>query len=313
MTSHETTVDGIPMRWEEAGEGRPVVLVHGIPTSPALWRHVVPRLAGVRALAWEMVGYGESIPAGRGRDISVGRQADHLVAWLRELGVEDPIVVGHDLGGGVAQIAAARNPGLFSGIVLINAIGYDSWPVPPVKVLAALGSLVQRLPAGAVARLVQGIIVAGHDDAARRAESAEIHAAPYRHGDPAAFVRQVRSLNVHDTPRRPRRPSAPRPPGPRRLGRRRPVPDGRVRGALRHRPGHRSATHRGRQALHARGPPRGDRRRGQRAGGLGLSQAPGPPGCSRNAAAKRAPTSIRGAPSRRGVITSPVAWSACSV
>lgn len=200
MISRETAVDGIPMRWEEAGEGRPVVLVHGIPTSPALWRHVVPRLEGVRALAWEMVGYGESIPAGRGRAISVGRQADHLVAWLRELGVEDPIVVGHDLGGGVAQIAAARNPGLFSGIVLINAIGYDSWPVAPVKAIAALGALVRRLPAGAVARLVQGFIVAGHDDAARRAESAQIHPGPYRrHGDPAAFVRQVQSLHVHDT------------------------------------------------------------------------------------------------------------------
>jgi len=200
MTSHETTVDGIPMRWEETGEGRPVVLLHDIPTSPALWRHVVPLLEGVRALAWEMVGYGESIPVGRGRDISVGRQADHLVAWLGEVGVKEPLVVAHDLGGGVAQIAAARNPGVFSGLVLTNAIGYDSWPVAPVKLMAKLGGLVQRLPADAVARLVQAFMPPGHDNAARARESAEIHAAPYRrHGDPAAFVRQARSLHVHDT------------------------------------------------------------------------------------------------------------------
>ena len=44
MTVHEREVDGIPMRWEEAGEGRPVVYIHGIPTSPRLWRHVVPRI-----------------------------------------------------------------------------------------------------------------------------------------------------------------------------------------------------------------------------------------------------------------------------
>lgn len=49
------------MRWEEEGEGTPVVILHGIPTSPRLWRHVVPLVASsdggnARCLAWEMVG-----------------------------------------------------------------------------------------------------------------------------------------------------------------------------------------------------------------------------------------------------------------
>ncbi len=55
------------MRWEEQGEGTPVVFVHGIPTSPRLWRHVVPRVEGARRLAWDMVGYGASIAEGRHR------------------------------------------------------------------------------------------------------------------------------------------------------------------------------------------------------------------------------------------------------
>jgi pimeloyl-ACP methyl ester carboxylesterase len=45
-------------------------LIHGIPTGPDLWRHVTPLLDDVRILALEMVGYGRSIPAGEGRDIS---------------------------------------------------------------------------------------------------------------------------------------------------------------------------------------------------------------------------------------------------
>ncbi|MGH2380988.1 MAG: hypothetical protein ACRDG7_07175 [Candidatus Limnocylindria bacterium] len=61
MVSKTVLVDGISMRWEEHGDGFPVVLVHGIPTSPALWRHVIPMIDG-QALAWEMVGYGHSIP-----------------------------------------------------------------------------------------------------------------------------------------------------------------------------------------------------------------------------------------------------------
>ena len=78
-------VGDVRMRWLEHGQGQSVVFVHGIPTSPELWRRVMPRLRGACALAWEMVGYGESIPEGRGRDISVVRQADYLAAWLEQL------------------------------------------------------------------------------------------------------------------------------------------------------------------------------------------------------------------------------------
>ena len=102
------TVRGVPMRWTEVGAGFPVVLVHGIPTSPALWRHVLPQVHGGRLLAFELVGYGDSIPAGRDRDISMARQADYLLGWLEQPGVERAVLVGHDLGGGVAQIAAVR-------------------------------------------------------------------------------------------------------------------------------------------------------------------------------------------------------------
>ncbi|MDQ3913294.1 MAG: hypothetical protein M3305_16295 [Actinomycetota bacterium] len=60
MESKFVVAGGVRMRWEESGEGPPVVFVHGIPTSPQLWRYVIPRVEG-RALAWEMVGYG-SLP-----------------------------------------------------------------------------------------------------------------------------------------------------------------------------------------------------------------------------------------------------------
>jgi pimeloyl-ACP methyl ester carboxylesterase len=132
MASQSATVGDIAFRWEEQGDGTPVVLIHGIPTCPALWRHVVPRITGARCLAWEMVGYGASIPQGRDRDISVGRQADYLVTWLRHLGLDRVVLAAHDLGGGVAQIAAVRHPGLCRGLFLTNAIGYDSWPIPSV-------------------------------------------------------------------------------------------------------------------------------------------------------------------------------------
>jgi pimeloyl-ACP methyl ester carboxylesterase len=200
MQGQQTTVRGVPMRWTEAGEGFPVVLVHGIPTSPALWRHVLPQVRGGRLLAFEMVGYGDSIPAGRDRDISVARQADYLLAWLDQLGVERAVLVGHDLGGGVAQIAAVRAPGRCAGLVLANSIGYDSWPIPSVRALRAAMPVTARMPLPAFKALVGSLVARGHDDPAVARESLAIHLQPYaRHGGAAALARQVRWLRTADT------------------------------------------------------------------------------------------------------------------
>lgn len=172
----------------------------GIPTGPALWRHVVPRLGGVRALAWEMVGYGDSIPQGIDRDISVGRQADYLLAWLRALGIERAILAGHDLGGGVVQIAALRMPGVCAGLFLTNAIGYDSWPIPSVRAMRAVGKLVEVTPASVFKFIFAGFLRQGHSDPDRAEESIELHWRPYEAHDGAkAFVRQIRSLRTEDT------------------------------------------------------------------------------------------------------------------
>ncbi len=188
------------MRWEESGAGDPVVLVHGIPTCPALWRHVAPLIENRRVLAWEMVGYGASIPEGETHDISVARQADHLVAWMRDQGIGRAVLAGHDLGGGVVQIAAVRHPQMVSGLFLTNAICYDSWPVPMVKAIAVGGSILQHAPDGSLHALMKMMFAKGHDNDAAAQEAFEVHAPHYdRHGGAEAFVRQARSLDVEDT------------------------------------------------------------------------------------------------------------------
>ncbi|MDP9311127.1 MAG: alpha/beta fold hydrolase [Chloroflexota bacterium] len=200
MQSQHIDVNGIRTRWLELGTGQPVILIHGIPTSPELWRHVLPRLEGARALAWEMVGYGASIPDGHHRDISVGQQAEYLVGWLRTLGIERAVLVGHDLGGGVAQITAVRYPELVQGLVLMNAISYDSWPIPSVKAMRTLGPVVERLPDTVFRQVLRLFLLQGHTTRHQAAEAFRTYWPHYAaHGGAAAFIRQVRSLNVRDT------------------------------------------------------------------------------------------------------------------
>lgn len=200
MESQHTTVRDVPMRWEETGQGFPVVLLHGIPTAPALWRHVVPRIDGARCLAFEMVGYGHSIPAGRERDISVARQAAYLLGWLDALGIQQAILVGHDLGGGVAQIAAVRQPQRCAGLLLTNAISYDSWPIPSITAVQKLGGLLHALPDPAVKAFLAMFYRRGHDDDDQAREALETYWPAYaRYGAADALARQVRSLRTADT------------------------------------------------------------------------------------------------------------------
>ena len=187
------------MGWEERGEGAPVVLLHGIPTSPALWRHVAPEL-DARVLAWEMVGYGDSIVQGRDRDISVARQAQYLLSWLDDISIDRPVLVGHDLGGGVAQIAVSQQPERFAGLLLTNAICYDSWPIPAVKAMRAAAPVARYIPDLLFRGVLAKLMARGHDDRDVARESLEIHAGPYfDNGGAAAMVRQVQALDVEDT------------------------------------------------------------------------------------------------------------------
>lgn len=193
-------VGGIRMSWIEQGEGIPVILLHGIPTSPDLWRHVIPRLSGVRVLAWEMVGYGHFLSEGEGRDISVAQQAEYLAQWMDKLGIERAILAGHDLGGGVAQILAVRHPRLCSGLFLTNAIGYDSWPIPSVIAMREMGGIVRMLPDAAFEALLLSLFLRGHDDMRKAKVAFHLHIRRYVEArGAAAMVRQVEALDVNDT------------------------------------------------------------------------------------------------------------------
>ncbi|MDQ3945200.1 MAG: alpha/beta hydrolase, partial [Actinomycetota bacterium] len=121
-------------------------------------------------------------------------------AWLDAIGVADAVFVGHDLGGGVAQIAAVRRPERCAGLVLVNSIGYDSWPIPSVKAMRVTGPVVERIPAGLFRPVFAGFLRLGHDNVTVAGESIAVHWRPYAEtGGPRGFVRQIRSLRTQDT------------------------------------------------------------------------------------------------------------------
>lgn len=206
-TEYRATVDGIEMRWEEHGDSSedsvPVVMVHGIPTHPRLWRYVIPKVSrvGVRCFAWGLVGFGWSMSEGIGRDISVARQAEYLYAWLNHQGIKRAVFVGHDLGGGVLQELLTRHPELCQGLVLADCVAYANWPVTAVRMARAMEERIEKLPPQLVKPFfLAGLLNLGHDNAGRLLESIELHWKPYARAiGPKAFANQLRHLRARDT------------------------------------------------------------------------------------------------------------------
>lgn len=131
-----------------------VVLLHGVPASAELWRDVLPQLAaaGRRAIAFDLPGYGHTrVPAGA--DHSLAGAAELVASWLRLHVGRGAWLVGHDLGGAVAQVLAARHPTLPSRLTLADTVVEDSWPVAPVRVLRTVAR-AGLYPAACRVRLV---------------------------------------------------------------------------------------------------------------------------------------------------------------
>jgi pimeloyl-ACP methyl ester carboxylesterase len=199
MKRRHCYVMDMQMHWQEAGSGTPVVLVHGFATSPSLWRHVVPEIRDARCLAWEMVGYGSSIPEGMERDISASRQADYLLEWMSSLRIERAVFVGHDLGGAVAQIAAARRPRSCAALVLINSFGYDAWPTALARFARLAGRSIERMPSRIFRIAYSCFLRLTHADRREATRAFVTHWRYYALHGAGALVRQARALDLRDT------------------------------------------------------------------------------------------------------------------
>lgn len=119
----------------EQGEGEAVVLIHGITTYSFIWRKILPHLPDdKRIIAYDLLGCGGSdMPLDV--DYSLTMHAERLLTLLQTLGVERVHLVGHDVGGGVAQIFAVRYPEMIIDLCLVNTVAYNYWPVQPIKIM----------------------------------------------------------------------------------------------------------------------------------------------------------------------------------
>lgn len=109
-----------------AGDGPPVLLLHGFPQTHYCWHLVAPGLAdGHTVVVCDLKGYGESrsAPGGpRGEGYSNRERAAEFVALMARLGFERFSVVGHDRGGRVSYRMALDHPASVQRLAVLNIV-----------------------------------------------------------------------------------------------------------------------------------------------------------------------------------------------
>ena len=123
----------------DRGEGKPLVLIHGVATDRTIWNRALPLLAeDRRAIAIDVPGFGASEPVGDGFELEPIAEA--ILAGLLDAGVEEPFdVLGQSLGGALALTLGAHQAGSVDRVLLGAPAGFGGWP-EAVAELVALGT-----------------------------------------------------------------------------------------------------------------------------------------------------------------------------
>jgi len=137
-------VKGLRIAYRRAGEGPPLVLLHGGPLDGREWRHQLDGLSDEQTVvAWDMPGCGrsEDPPDGLGtRDY-----ADYLAGFIAELGLEQPNVLGLSFGSGLALELFRCHPKIPRTLILASAYAGWAGSLPPEAVEQRKTQMRQRI------------------------------------------------------------------------------------------------------------------------------------------------------------------------
>jgi pimeloyl-ACP methyl ester carboxylesterase len=137
---HEARLPQGTIRYREAGNGEPIVLVHGLLTNAELWREVIPQLAAdYRVIAPDWPLGSHTVPMHEGADLTPPGLARIIADFLAELDLDGVTLVGNDTGGAICQLVLAGHPQRLARVVLTPCDAYENFLPPafrPLQVLA---------------------------------------------------------------------------------------------------------------------------------------------------------------------------------
>lgn len=136
------------IRYREAGEGKPVVFVHGFLVDGRLWDGVVDALSDrYRCLAPDWPMGAQQLAMKPDADLSPYGIAAIVASFLEALDLNDVTIVGNDSGGAMSQVLATRHPERIGHLVLTNCDTHENFPPGIFKAMPPIA----KLPGGMAA------------------------------------------------------------------------------------------------------------------------------------------------------------------
>jgi pimeloyl-ACP methyl ester carboxylesterase len=183
--------EGQDVRWGVAGEGPPLVFVHGTPFNSVVWRRIIPYVVSRRrAYFYDLLGYGQS-EMREGQNVSLGIQSKVLAALLEHWELGAPDVVAHDFGGATVLRAHLLDGKNYRSLFMIDPLAIAPWGSPlPVHARRHQAAFAE-LPAY-VHRAIVPAYIAEAIHKPLRPEAMALYAEPWftERGQPA-FWRQI--------------------------------------------------------------------------------------------------------------------------
>jgi haloalkane dehalogenase len=176
-------VDGLTVAYVDEGQGPPLLLLHGWPMSSFLYRAITPVLAEHhRVVVPDLPGFGASSKP-VDREYSFELFATVLDAVVERLGLDDPGLVVHDLGGPIGVHWALHRPGRVSRLALLNTLLYPDFHPTVIDFVLTLMDEGRREQLVSEDGLREILRVGVSDPDALSAEAWEGIAAPFRTPD----------------------------------------------------------------------------------------------------------------------------------
>jgi pimeloyl-ACP methyl ester carboxylesterase len=130
------------IRYREAGEGRPIVFVHGYLVDGRLWAGVVDRLSDrFRCIAPDWPIGAQQVAMKPDADLSPPGIARLIADFLAKLELEDVTIVGNDSGGAMSQVLVTSHPDRIGRLVLTNCDTHENFPPGIFKAMPPLAKL----------------------------------------------------------------------------------------------------------------------------------------------------------------------------
>jgi 3-oxoadipate enol-lactonase len=144
MSRRIVKTNGAAIQVADSGAGEPaLVFLHYWGGSSRTWQKVIDQLDGKpRSIALDQRGWGDSMATDGRYDLTA--MADDVEGVARILNLREYVLVGHSMGGKIAQIVAARQPEELAGLVLVAPAPPTPMPIPEAQRAAMLDSYGSR-------------------------------------------------------------------------------------------------------------------------------------------------------------------------